>query len=271
MWRNAARKYQRCAGVATSVGNISLHHHRVPSTHNVNVKIDRSSFSSLSTRSRGALLNNSEQRPQAGSYPQHPANCTCCCQLTRCTCACHTKSTSTLLHPAQRHFSSNVHDHNKDNDKDETKQSAAASNDSSMKVASEDPPAPTTDFSIPGAQKGGKKLAIVFTCTVCDTRAAKQFTENAYQNGVVVVTCPGCGNKHLIADNLGYFKEDEDAGGGWNIETAMAKLGQNVNMVTNDNVMELSLEDIYGEEAIQNALGSHGEEERSSEKAPGGS
>jgi mitochondrial protein import protein ZIM17 len=97
-------------------------------------------------------------------------------------------------------------------------------------------------INIPGSQTGGKKLAIIFTCTVCDTRSAKQFTENAYQKGVVIVTCPGCQNKHLIADNLGFFEDRED--GGWNIEKAMEKMGQPVTLVTDDNVMEVvSVED----------------------------
>jgi len=103
---------------------------------------------------------------------------------------------------------------------------------------------------IPGAQKGGRKLAIVFTCTVCETRSVKQFTENAYNNGVVIVQCPGCQNRHLIADNLGFFEDEE---GGWNIEKALSKMGENVKMVNNDNVMELSVEDLYGAEKIEEA------------------
>jgi protein import protein ZIM17 len=102
--------------------------------------------------------------------------------------------------------------------------------------------------SIPGAQKGGRKLAIVFTCTVCDTRSIKQFTENAYNNGVVIVQCPGCQNRHLIADNLSFF---EDGKGGWNIEKALSEMGENVKVVNNDNVMELSVEDLFGAEKIR--------------------
>ena len=106
------------------------------------------------------------------------------------------------------------------------------------------------EASIPGAQKGGRKLAIVYTCTICETRSVKQFTEHAYNNGVVIVQCPGCQNRHLIADNLGFF---EDAEGGWNIEKALSEIGENVQMVNNDNVLELSVEDIYGAERIEEA------------------
>jgi hypothetical protein len=48
-------------------------------------------------------------------------------------------------------------------------------------------------------------MAIVFTCAKCDTRAVKAFTRQAYEAGLVLITCPGCQSMHLIADHLGWF------------------------------------------------------------------
>jgi len=102
---------------------------------------------------------------------------------------------------------------------------------------------------IPGAtHTKAKKLAIIYTCTVCDTRSAKQFTEHSYKKGVVLVRCPGCQNLHLIADNLGWFEDDAGKEGqGWNVEKVLAKAGENnVKTVTGDDVLELTLEDVMG-------------------------
>jgi mitochondrial protein import protein ZIM17 len=52
-------------------------------------------------------------------------------------------------------------------------------------------------------------MAIVFTCTKCDTRSAKTFSRQSYENGIVLIRCPGCKNLHLVADNLGWFGEDK--------------------------------------------------------------
>ena len=114
---------------------------------------------------------------------------------------------------------------------------------------------------IPGAQTGGgKKLAIVFTCTVCSTRSAKKFSEQAYNHGVVLVRCPGCQNLHLIADRLGFFTDDEidgdGDGSGWDIQKALEKRGDDIVAVTDDNVLELTMADVLGKEKFEAVVGS---------------
>lgn len=76
---------------------------------------------------------------------------------------------------------------------------------------------------------------------VCETRAAKTISKHAYYHGVVLVRCPGCENLHLVADRLGWF-EDEST----DVETLLQRKGENVKIISIDNVLELTETDLMG-------------------------
>jgi mitochondrial protein import protein ZIM17 len=52
-------------------------------------------------------------------------------------------------------------------------------------------------------------LMIMFTCNVCQHRQGRTFSKDAYEVGVVLIRCEGCENLHLIADNLGWFRDEQ--------------------------------------------------------------
>lgn len=67
------------------------------------------------------------------------------------------------------------------------------------------------------------KMKLVYTCKVCDTRNTKYFHKLSYERGIVIVTCDCCNRKHLIADNLQWFKDN-----GTNVEKMLSEKGDKV-------------------------------------------
>jgi hypothetical protein len=117
------------------------------------------------------------------------------------------------------------------------------------------------EIAIPGAEKGGRKLALVFTCVICNTRSVKQFTERAYSHGVVIISCPCCKKQHLIADRLGYFADDD--GKTFDLNTLAERTGHSVKRVTLEDGTSLTtvtLEDIIGSDKMKDILQSASEE-----------
>ncbi|KAJ6617026.1 DNL zinc finger-domain-containing protein [Mycena sp. CBHHK59/15] len=74
------------------------------------------------------------------------------------------------------------------------------------------------------------RLSMTFTCTVqdCGERSTHEFSKQAYDSGLVLVQCPGCDNRHLIADHLGWFKESTEEGKLRTIEDILRARGEKV-------------------------------------------
>ena len=81
-----------------------------------------------------------------------------------------------------------------------------------------------------------KKMQMIYTCKVCSTRNSQTISNKAYTQGVVIVRCCGCKNNHLVADNLGWFRDKKI-----NIEDIMKEKGETVKRVSldDDDILEL--------------------------------
>ena len=44
--------------------------------------------------------------------------------------------------------------------------------------------------------------AMVFTCKKCKSRSVRKISKQGYHKGTVLITCPGCNNRHVVADHL---------------------------------------------------------------------
>lgn len=86
-----------------------------------------------------------------------------------------------------------------------------------------------------------QQMMIAFTCKKCDTRSSHTFSKQAYTKGTVAIQCPGCKNRHLIADNLKIFDDNK-----FNLEDILRARGESVDTTTNDLVFEDIPESLKG-------------------------
>lgn len=112
---------------------------------------------------------------------------------------------------------------------------------SSPKILQEGPSKHLGSFKVDQPQ-----IMIAFTCKKCDTRSSHVMSKQAYTGGTVLITCPGCHNRHLIADHLKIFNDDKIT-----IEDIMRARGESVSQSTDD----LAFEDIP--ESLRNMIGHH--------------
>ncbi|KAG5650545.1 hypothetical protein H0H81_011859 [Sphagnurus paluster] len=84
----------------------------------------------------------------------------------------------------------------------------------------------TTSQALPNKME--PRLSMTFTCTApgCSERSTHEFTKRSYTRGIVLVQCPGCKNRHLIADHLGWFKDDTEGGKLRTVEDILAARGE---------------------------------------------
>ncbi|KAH8705530.1 DNL zinc finger-domain-containing protein [Talaromyces proteolyticus] len=64
---------------------------------------------------------------------------------------------------------------------------------------------------------------ITFTCKPCQTRSTHTMSKHGYHKGTVLITCPECKSRHIIADHLGIFMDEKTT-----LEDILAKAGNNV-------------------------------------------
>jgi hypothetical protein len=96
-----------------------------------------------------------------------------------------------------------------------------------------------------------KQLLMMYTCGKCEVRSAKAFSKVAFTDGIVIVECPGCGARHLIADNLGWF------GTKGTIEEFAKERGETILTKLEDNTLELeplTVKDAVGSKAHEVAM-----------------
>ncbi|KAJ5038659.1 uncharacterized protein L3040_006339 [Drepanopeziza brunnea f. sp. 'multigermtubi'] len=83
------------------------------------------------------------------------------------------------------------------------------------------PPPPTSPTAAALPRPPKPEYEITFTCTPCGARSTHLISKQGYHRGSVLVTCPGCRNRHVVADHLNIFGDKH-----MTIEDLMREQGQ---------------------------------------------
>ncbi|KAF3282375.1 hypothetical protein TWF970_001781 [Orbilia oligospora] len=99
--------------------------------------------------------------------------------------------------------------------------STSSSTSSSPSTPSDTSSSPSSTVSFPLAEKPSYELT--FTCKKCSHRSSHKVTKQAYHKGTVLIQCPGCEVRHLIADHLKIFRDKPTT-----IEDIMKEQGEKI-------------------------------------------
>lgn len=88
--------------------------------------------------------------------------------------------------------------------------------------------------SLPLARVAPRRFRLLFTCKVCEHRNLNMISRIAYQQGIVIVTCPGCTSRHLISDKTGLLDY-----GLWDVEM-LAQHGESVTRLSPDGFRRIT-------------------------------
>lgn len=97
-------------------------------------------------------------------------------------------------------------------------------------------------------------LLLAFTCKKCETRSTHLMSKQAYHHGTIMVQCPHCKVRHLMADHLKIFSDNKIT-----IQDIMHAQGQAVSKEPTDlvweevpeSLRELIKERVEGEEPLK--------------------
>lgn len=94
-------------------------------------------------------------------------------------------------------------------------------------------------------------MMIAFTCKKCNDRSSHTMSKQAYTKGTVLIQCPSCQVRHLIADHLRIFSDQHIT-----IEDILNAKGESVSLTADD----LAFEDIP--ESLKDVLGKYAKDKK---------